>query len=82
MAHPVWRRLRKPLNQSVASLTAASMALSPVVASAPALAKSETVTTATPIEHIGLVIGANQTFGNLYGPYKPCLLYTLPSLPE
>ena len=71
MAHPVWRRLRKPLNQSVASLTAASMALSPVVASAPALAKSETVTTATPIEHIVLIIGENHTFDNLYGTYKP-----------
>lgn len=71
MSQTVWRRLRKPLNHSVAHLTAASMVLSPVLASAPAVAKSDTTTPATPIEHIVLIIGENHSFDNLYGTYVP-----------
>jgi phospholipase C len=71
MSAPVWKRLRKPLTRSVAHLTAASMAVSPVMVTAPAFAKVSTVKTATPIEHIVLIIGENHSFDNLYGTYIP-----------
>ncbi|MBO1359897.1 alkaline phosphatase family protein [Acetobacter sacchari] len=71
MSQPVWRRLRKPLGRSVAHLTAASMVVSPIVTTAPAVAKTDTAKTATPIKHIVMIIGENHTFDNLYGTYIP-----------
>ncbi|MBV1836746.1 alkaline phosphatase family protein [Acetobacter estunensis] len=71
MSASVWKRLRKPLTHSVAHLAAASMAIAPIVPAAPALAKSSESKTATPIEHIVLIIGENHSFDNLYGTYVP-----------
>lgn len=47
------------------------MAVSPIAATVPAFAKSSSVKTQTPIEHIVLIIGENHTFDNLYGTYIP-----------
>ncbi|WP_367161226.1 alkaline phosphatase family protein (plasmid) [Kozakia baliensis] len=71
MSAPVWKRLRKPLTRSVAHLTAASVAVSPVASTVPAFAKAPSIKTQTPIEHIVLIIGENHSFDNLYGTYVP-----------
>ncbi len=65
----VQSRKRQRLPQVIASVLAATVGLAPAM---PAFAdKGEAHDTATPIEHVIVIVGENRTFDNVFGAYKP-----------
>ena len=78
MKQQAWKRLRAPMRSAVAAVTMTSMVTSPMTA---ALAQGSDNSggeqgyghqrTATPIEHIVMIIGENRTFDHVFATYAP-----------
>jgi phospholipase C len=64
-----WALARHTLRATTMAATAASLTLAPVASSFAQGASS--TPTATPIQHIILIIGENRTFDHVYATYKP-----------